>query len=207
MRKVLLSFVVLCVMGIGFFWMISSQKKSTPSVQNQVSGKRVMTKLAPSEENKAVENADLMTGMTSYQAVVIETETGNVVIKLFPDAAPNAVKEFLTRVQEGYYDGTTFYDMQAGLGIAGGRREPYPRQDFTDENNSLPSKPGSVGIAKSALSNTYLNNIFIGFSNQPKLEPFYTIIGEVTEGLDLLEKAQPGLVMKSVKLSSEEKKS
>lgn len=166
-----------------------------------------MTKLAPSEGNKTGENTGPMTGVTSSQTVLIETETGNVVIKLFPDAAPNAVKEFLTRVQEGYYDGTTFYDMQAGLGIAGGRREPYPRQDFTDENNSLPSKPGSVGIAKSALSNTYLNNIFIGFSNQPKLEQFYTIIGEVTEGLDLLEKAQPGLMMKSVKLFSEDKKS
>ncbi|MEK6775438.1 MAG: hypothetical protein AABY87_00985, partial [bacterium] len=101
MRKVFLSFVVLCIIGIGFFWMISAQKKSPPSVQDQAPGKRVMAKYASLEKKKAGKNADSITGMTSSQAVVIETETGNVVIRLFPDAAPNAVKELLTRVQEG----------------------------------------------------------------------------------------------------------
>jgi peptidyl-prolyl cis-trans isomerase B (cyclophilin B) len=136
---------------------------------------------------------------------VVETEAGSFTIRLLPDIAPRHAGFFVKTAQAGGYDGTTFHRIIAGGIIQGGdplskdpsqkalygtgglSRQPPWRlpAEFSDRPMKrasvaavlLPGKPDSAGT-----------QFFICLGDQPSLTGKYTIFGEVTEGMDVVDK-------------------
>ncbi len=120
------------------------------------------------------------------------TSCGPIVIELSPNAAPEAVNSFAFLAESGFFDGTVShrvipgYMMQAGDQTATGLGGPgYVLPDeFPSE--AAPYTRGVVAMANAGPGTTG-SQFFIMFDDVDWLGPQYTIIGEVTTGLETLE--------------------
>jgi peptidyl-prolyl cis-trans isomerase B (cyclophilin B) len=135
--------------------------------------------------------------------VVLETSLGSITIEVFPDRAPNHVRQFLRLAQAGVYDGTAFHRVVKGFVIQGGfmptRREPpddkqasYIRTLQPEFNDTLHER-GTVSMARGDDPASATSSFFIVLARTPALDNRYSAFGRVTSGLDVIEKieAQP----------------
>lgn len=124
----------------------------------------------------------------------LETEAGNIVIQLDTKNAPLSANAFAWLAQQGWYDNTTFYYVQRGAtvdmeyAITGDRTETgagTPGFIITTEMADGQSfdKAGKVGFLNGS-------QLFFTYSAVPTLDGRYTMLGEVVEGMDILQ-AQP----------------
>lgn len=134
----------------------------------------------------------------------ITTEKGDIVFKLFPDTAPNTVSNFVYLTQGGYYDGLTFHRVEKSPqpfviqgGDPTGTGSGGPGYKFADElNDSRTYTRGIVAMANSG-SNTNGSQFFIMLGDTP-LPHLYSIFGEVTEGMDVVDQIKKGDKMTKV---------
>lgn len=125
--------------------------------------------------------------------IEIQVPAGKLRIELYQQHAPVTVAKLIELVKAGYYNQSTVYDSRQNLGFVIAKTgESAESFDFKDETNTLSSQRGSFAISKSTVSKAYLNNLFVGFNKQPDLEKHYFIIGQVLEGLELVEKNPSG---------------
>ena len=131
----------------------------------------------------------------------IKTDTGDIVIHLFPDKAPMAVNSFVFLAQHNWFDNTIFHRVIPGFiaqaGDPSGSGYGGPGYAFSNEITATSrfDKPGLVGMA-SAGPNSNGSQFFITFAPAPDLDGQYTIFGQVIQGLDIAEKLNardPGL--------------
>jgi peptidylprolyl isomerase len=129
----------------------------------------------------------------------LETTKGNIVIRLRRDLAPNHADRLLTLAREKYYDNVPFHrvidgfmaqtgDGQRGDGTGGSK---YP--DLKAEFSKVPYQRGVVGMARKGNSNDSANSqFFIMFGDRPSLNNQYTVVGEVLNGMDVVDKLKKG---------------
>jgi peptidylprolyl isomerase len=131
--------------------------------------------------------------------LVIETKTGNVVIKLRPDLAPKHVERVKQLAKEGFYDGLKFHRVIPGFmaqtGDPKGTGEGgsnYP--DLPAEFSQEPYKRGTVGAARTQDPNSANSQFFICFTDTgcSGLNGQYTVWGQVVDGMDDVDKIAPG---------------
>jgi peptidylprolyl isomerase len=131
--------------------------------------------------------------------LVIETKTGDVVIKLRPDLAPKHVERVKQLAKEGFYDGLKFHRVIPGFmaqtGDPKGTGEGgsnYP--DLPAEFSQEPYKRGTVGAARTQDPNSANSQFFICYNDSgcAGLTGQYTVWGQVTEGMDNVDKIAPG---------------
>ncbi|MGZ5823064.1 MAG: peptidylprolyl isomerase [Hyphomicrobium sp.] len=131
--------------------------------------------------------------------LVIETKTGNVVIKLRPDLAPKHVERVKQLAKEGFYDGLKFHRVIPGFmaqtGDPKGTGEGgsnYP--DLPAEFSQEPYKRGSVGAARTQDPNSANSQFFICYTDTgcSGLNGQYTVWGQVVDGMDNVDKIAPG---------------
>jgi len=126
----------------------------------------------------------------------IETEKGDIVIELFSDTAPVNVNSFAFLAQNDWYQDVTFHRVLPGFVAQGG--DPtglgigFPGYRCGDEVVTSRSfdEAGLVSLANSG-PNTNGSQFFITFDAVPQLNPNFTIIGQVIEGLDVAESLTP----------------
>lgn len=129
--------------------------------------------------------------------IEIDTAVGKIHIELYPSQAPVAVAQLIKLTKSGYYNSDVLLQSQAQLGFAIAKLgSSIKKFDYKDELNNLTSRRGSVAIAKLSASPAYLNTLFFGYSSQPDLEKHYTIIGQVVDGIELIEKSLSGQRLK-----------
>jgi len=124
--------------------------------------------------------------------VILETDMGDIVLELFPAAAPNHVNNFLDLVDKGFYDSLRFHRALEGKLIQGGD----PNGDGTGhagyiipaEFSNLRHMPGTLAMARGADPNSASCQFYITVSQMPSLDGKYTIFGQVIEGLDVARK-------------------
>ena len=129
----------------------------------------------------------------------IETKFGEITLKFFPEVAPNHVNSFIDLAKDGFYDGTTFHRIVPGFVIQGG--DPNTKSDdrskhgmggpgFTleAEFSKLPHKRGSLSMARAAHPDSAGSQFFICVADAPFLDGEYTVFGEVTKGMDVVDK-------------------
>ena len=144
---------------------------------------------------------------------VIETELGNIVLRLFADESPITVNNFVFLAQQGYYDGVAFHRVIHDFMVQGGDRSGGPGYMFEDEvDNGLKfDKPGLLGMANSG-PNTNGSQFFITHVPTPHLNGKHTIFGEVIEGMDTVftipernpqNAKDKGVVMRKVTIKNE----
>ena len=126
----------------------------------------------------------------TYTATIV-TNKGTVTAELFPADAPNTVNNFVCLADDGYFDGTPFHRIVKGFVIQGG--DPTgtgmggPGYRFDDEPVSRDYERGTLAMANAG-PNTNGSQFFIVLDNlQGKLPKNYTIFGQVTEGLDVVD--------------------
>jgi cyclophilin family peptidyl-prolyl cis-trans isomerase len=125
----------------------------------------------------------------------IKTNKGDIVIELFADKAPVAVNSFVFLARAGWFDNNIFHRVISGFvaqtGDPTGTGAGGPGYVFGDEITDLKfDKPGVVGMANSG-ENTNGSQFFITFDAIPDLDGRYTIFGQVTSGMDVVQSLTP----------------
>ena len=134
--------------------------------------------------------------------VTIEMENGNkIVAELYPEIAPNTVRNFVALVQKGFYDGLTFHRVIPGFMIQGGGFTPDMKQKETHdpiENeaaNGLKNDKYTIAMARtsyphSATSQFFINTTDNDFLNYTMPSPQgwgYAVFGKVVTGTDVID--------------------
>jgi peptidylprolyl isomerase len=131
---------------------------------------------------------------------------GTVVIDLFEDAAPRHVERIVELARAGAYDGVVFHrvidgfmaqtgDVQYGRADGNTARAGMGGSDLPDlpaEFSDLPFERGTVGMARSADPDSANSQFFIMFAPAPHLNGQYTVVGEVTSGMDVIDAIKRG---------------
>jgi peptidylprolyl isomerase len=129
--------------------------------------------------------------------VWLDTKDGRVVIRLRPDLAPKHVAQIKTLVKEGFYDGIVFHRVIEGFMAqtgdptgtgTGGSKLPNIPAEFTP----TPFRRGTLGMARSQSPNSANSQFFICFADASFLNNQYTVFGEVTSGMDVVDKIKKG---------------
>tara|TARA_B100000795_G_C22792798_1_gene437782 strand:- start:1354 stop:1998 length:645 start_codon:yes stop_codon:yes gene_type:complete len=136
--------------------------------------------------------------------VVLNANCGNVIIELYPNISPNAVKRFKTLIKLGSYDDAAFHRVVEDKLIQAGDLEFGKRKNLdygkvgtgksglgtinSELDESFKYIAGSVGLARTFEMNTEDSQFFIILQNEPLFEGEYTPIGRVLYGLEVLKK-------------------
>ncbi len=134
--------------------------------------------------------------------VLLETNYGNIILELYPDQAPETVKNFLQYVNEGFYDGTVLHRVIPNFMIQGGgytpdlQRKPTRAPIKNEADNGLHNKIGYVAMARtsdphSATSQFFINvanNSFLDFREKTPRGYGYAVFGRVIKGMRVVNK-------------------
>ena len=135
-----------------------------------------------------------------YQYVEMETNHGDLVLRLDRKAAPITVENFLAYAKEGAYDGTVFHRVINGFMIQGGGFEPGLVKRSTkpmiknEWRNGLKNKRGSISMARlGGQPDSASNQFFINVKDNSQLDrpqrdgAAYAVFGEVVSGMDVVD--------------------
>ncbi len=146
----------------------------------------------------ALAQAPLPANLDKANAIVIDTTKGRVVFKLRNDIAPQHAERIKLLAREGYYNNVPFHRVidgfmaQTGDGKnfngTGGSKYPNVAAEFSN----VPFKRGIVGMARAGDPNSANSQFFIMFAEGSFLNGKYTVIGEVVQGMDVVDKIKRG---------------
>ncbi len=133
--------------------------------------------------------------MNKNPIVTIEMENGNTIkAELYPEIAPNTVKNFISLIDKGFYDGLIFHRVIPGFMIQGGCPEGTGmgnpgysiKGEFTSNGfkNELKHEKGVLSMARSRFADSAGSQFFIMVEKSPHLDGDYAAFGCVTEGMD-----------------------
>ncbi|MBB5372593.1 peptidylprolyl isomerase [Acidocella aromatica] len=123
---------------------------------------------------------------------------GDVTIQLRPDLAPQASERLRTLAGQGFYDGCKFFRVIAGFMAQtgdptntgmGGSKLPNLPAEFTQDASFL---TGTVGMARTSDPDSANSQFFICFAPSTFLDGQYTIVGQVTAGIDAVQQIKKG---------------
>ena len=136
--------------------------------------------------------------LTQVTKVRLATTAGDVVIEVYPQAAPNAAKRFVELVTSGFYDETPISRVVPGFVAQFGVnwREPHKAwkdREFIDDPSLFALERGTLAFAKAGQPNTASTQIFINYADnsrlaapQPNLS--FWVFGKIVEGMDVVDK-------------------
>ena len=139
--------------------------------------------------------------------LTLTTETGDIVIKLRPDLAPQHVAQISKLAGEGFYDGLTFHRVIDGFmaqgGCPNGTGMGGAKDNIPAEFSNEPHVRGVCSMARSQNPNSASSQFFICLDDATFLDGQYTVWGEVVSGMDHVDSipkgeppAQPGKIVK-----------
>jgi cyclophilin family peptidyl-prolyl cis-trans isomerase len=137
-----------------------------------------------------------MTAPQVLREAVIETNRGTITFRFFSQDAPKTVENFITLVQKKFYDGLTFHRVEPGFVIQGG--DPNgdgtggPGYTIKAEFNSHPHVAGTVAMARAQDPDSAGSQFYICLGAAPFLDGKYTAFGQVSEGMDVVQKIRVG---------------
>ena len=173
---------IILIVIAGIIWaVVNSQQGANPSAQSAGGGQARQYDAYPEmviDPNK------------QYTATVKLEKGGEFVIQLYADKAPKTVNSFVFLARDGYFDGVTFHRVLDGFMAQGG--DPTgtgmggPGYEFENEDSDLTfDKAGIVAMANAG-RDTNGSQFFITFAPVPRLNGGYTIFGQVTSGMDVV---------------------
>jgi peptidyl-prolyl cis-trans isomerase B (cyclophilin B) len=138
--------------------------------------------------------------MSEASTVIIDTSMGAITLELFADKAPITVQNFLSYVDEAFYDGTVFHRVIKDFMIQGGGFEPGMKQKKTkaairnESSNGLMNKRGAVAMARtsapdSATAQFFINTVDNGFLDKAQAQDRvgYCVFAQVIAGQDVVD--------------------
>lgn len=134
--------------------------------------------------------------------VLVKTSKGDIKIELYPEKAPETVKNFLKYVNEGFYSHTIFHRVIPGFMVQGGgfdkdmnQKKGHPSIKI-ESDNGLKNDRGTLAMARtsdpnSASSQFFINAVDNGFLNFKSKTPQgwgYAVFGKVIDGMPVVDK-------------------
>lgn len=131
--------------------------------------------------------------------VTFKMGNGDIIkAELYPEIAPNTVKNFITLINHGFYDGLIFHRVIKGFMIQGGDPEGIgiggPGYSIKGEfaqngfKNDLKHTAGVLSMARSMRPDSAGSQFFIMHKDAPHLDGAYAAFGKVIEGMDIVDK-------------------
>lgn len=131
--------------------------------------------------------------------VTFEMENGDIMkAELYPEIAPNTVNNFISLVQNGFYDGLIFHRVIRGFMIQGGCPDGtgmggpgYTIKGEFSQNgfaNDLKHTEGVLSMARAMHPDSAGSQFFIMHKNSPHLDGAYAAFGKIVEGMDIVNK-------------------
>lgn len=131
--------------------------------------------------------------------VTIEMEQGgSIIAELYPEIAPQSVRNFIFLAQKGFYDGLIFHRVISGFMIQGGCPEGTgtggPGYCIQGEfrlngvDNPQKHKRGVLSMARAQSPNSAGSQFFIMHQDSPHLDGQYAAFGKVTAGMDVVDR-------------------
>jgi peptidylprolyl isomerase len=127
----------------------------------------------------------------------LDTKDGRVTILLRPDLAPKHVAQIEALTKRGFYNGLVFHRVIEGFmaqtgdptGTGAGKSD---LPDIPAEFSAEPFTRGTVGMARAQDPDSANSQFFICFADASFLNNKYTVVGEVTSGMDVVDKIKKG---------------
>jgi peptidyl-prolyl cis-trans isomerase B (cyclophilin B) len=133
--------------------------------------------------------------------VEMETSKGKIVIELYPDKAPDTVKNFLNYIDTKFYDGTIFHRVIPNFMIQGGgftadmKRKPAGEPIKNEADNGLKNERGTIAMARtndphSATAQFFINTVnndFLNHKSKTNQGWGYVVFGKVIAGMDVVD--------------------
>jgi peptidylprolyl isomerase len=134
--------------------------------------------------------------MSTEDTLILDTSKGPVTIRMRPDLAPQHVSRIKELVREGFYDGIVFHRVIEGFmaqtgcphGTGAGGSGRKLKAEFSKEKHVR----GTVSMARAQSPDSGDSQFFICFADAPFLNGQYSVWGQVTEGMDNVDKIKRG---------------
>lgn len=130
-------------------------------------------------------------------ATITMADGGVMKLELYPEIAPNTVKNFIALANSGFYDGTVFHRIYAGFMIQGGDPEGTgsggPGYSIKGEfaangfQNDLSHERGVISMARATKPDTAGSQFFIMHADYTGLDGQYAAFGKLIEGYETLD--------------------
>lgn len=157
-------------------------------------------------EGEAEVRAEPFDRMTPEQmagrCVTLQTEAGDIVIEVLPEAAPESARNFLNLVSVGAFDTTTFSRVVKDFVVQGGNittREAVTPELIRRASRKVPDEPnpvkhlrGVVSLARPQEANAATTHFFILLNDAPHLDGTFAAFGRVRAGMDVVDKIAAG---------------
>ncbi len=154
-------------------------------------------------EEKKSPKTETNTGakMSANPMIKMETSLGTIMIELNAEKAPNSAANFVSYVEDGFYDGLIFHRVIPNFMVQGGGMNPDMSEKENkasiknEANNGLKNEKGTLAMARtndphSATSQFFINLKDNGFLDHTSESPAgwgYAVFGKVTDGMDVVE--------------------
>ncbi|MBF0264383.1 MAG: peptidylprolyl isomerase [Gammaproteobacteria bacterium] len=144
------------------------------------------------------------TALAANPKVKIETSEGVIEVELLSEKSPITVRNFLSYVDSGFYDGTIFHRVIPNFMVQGGgfnkkfEKKQTNKAIKNEADNNLVNIKGTIAMARtsephSATAQFFINtnnNYFLNHRSKNYKEWGYTVFGKVTKGYDIVEKIE-----------------
>lgn len=172
----------------------TTTKKST--------AKKTTAKKTPEKTTKTPKAAKTKKAESSNINILMKTNIGDIELELYPDKAPITVENFVSYINDKFFDGLIFHRVIDGFMIQGGGFDDRLSQKQTkspikiESNNGLKNDRGTIAMARtndpnSATSQFFINlvdNNFLNFRSPDVSGYGYAVFGKVTKGMDIVDK-------------------
>jgi len=139
------------------------------------------------------------TNNSENPVVTIEMEDGQKIsVELYPSVAPNTVRNFISLVKKGFYDGLTFHRVVPGFMIQGGdpngNGSGGPGYNIKGEfnsngfSNNVKHERGIISMARTSMPDSAGSQFFIMVADNSGLDGQYAAFGKVQSGMDEVDK-------------------
>jgi peptidyl-prolyl cis-trans isomerase A (cyclophilin A) len=128
--------------------------------------------------------------------VVVDTSLGAITVELDPEKAPITVKNFLTYVDEGFYDNLIFHRVIPGFMIQGGGMDDQMNEKRekhgpirNESGNGLTNKRGTIAMARTNNPHSATCQFFVNLKDNDFLDQGagYAVFGKVIDGMDVVD--------------------
>ena len=177
-----------------FFASMVSAQQPTPTPEAKANARPTPAAVVPAEP---FDRADVRS--MAGQCVALDTEAGLIEAEMYPEHAPESVRNFLNLAATGLFDGTSFDRVVPRFVIQGGNmwsreggtvtREigQRARRTIPDEPNKILHERGVLSMARGDEANTATTNFFILVNAAPYLDGKFAAFGRVTKGMEVVD--------------------
>lgn len=180
-----------------FVLILTSFALAQESPQNPPKANARPTPAPTAPKPEPFDKADVAT--MGSKCVTLDTEAGVIELELFPESAPESVRNFLNLSATGLFDGTSFSRVVPGFVVQGGNmwsreggkvsREigERARRTIPDEPSKILHERGIVSMARPDEPNKATTDFFILVKEAPYLDGKFAAFGRVTKGMEIVD--------------------